>query len=39
MLADRHRTNEIFTLDQRGYKAIVPLTAGFDAFRILPADR
>lgn len=39
VLADRHRTDKIFTLDQRGFRAIVPLTAGFDAFRILPADR
>ena len=39
VLADRHRTNEIFTLDQRDFRAIAPLTRGFDAFRILPADR
>lgn len=39
VLADRHRTNEIFTLDQRDYRAVVPLTPGFEAFRILPADR
>lgn len=39
VLADRHRTNEIFTLDQRDFRVIVPLTANFDAFRILPADR
>lgn len=39
VLADRHRTNAIFTLDQRNFREIVPLTKGFDAFRILPADR
>jgi predicted nucleic acid-binding protein len=38
VLADRHKTNEIFTLDQRDYRAIRPLTRGFGAFRILPAD-
>lgn len=38
VLADRHRTNTIFTLDQRDFRAIVPLS-NFDAFRILPADR
>jgi predicted nucleic acid-binding protein len=39
VLADRHRTNLIFTLDQRDFRAIAPLTTGFDSFRILPADR
>lgn len=39
VLADRHRTNEIFTLDQRDFRAITPLTRSFDAFRILPMDR
>ncbi len=38
VLADRHRTNRIFTLDQRDYRAITPLTPGLDSFRILPAD-
>ncbi len=38
VLADRHRTNKIFTLDQRDFKAIQPVTRGFDAFTILPAD-
>lgn len=38
VLADRHRTNEIFTLDQRDFRAIRPLTKRFDSFRILPAD-
>jgi uncharacterized protein len=38
VLADRYKTNQIFTLDQRDYRAIKPLTRGFAAFRILPAD-
>ena len=38
VLADRYRTDRIFTLDQRDYRAITPLTPGLDAFRILPAD-
>lgn len=38
VLAHRHHTNEIFTLDQRDFRAIVPLTPKFNAFRILPAD-
>jgi uncharacterized protein len=39
VLADRYRTDQIFTLDQRDYRAIEPLTRGFSSFRILPADR
>jgi uncharacterized protein len=38
VLADRYRTNEIFTLDQRDYRAITPLTPGLETFRVLPAD-
>lgn len=38
VLADRYRTNEIFTLDQRDYRAITPLTPGMESFRIIPAD-
>lgn len=38
VLADRYKTDQIFTLDQRDFRAVVPLTAGLDAFRILPAD-
>ncbi len=38
VLADRYRTDRIFTLDQRDFRAITPLTKGFDAFRILPYD-
>ncbi|HCA86655.1 MAG TPA: VapC toxin family PIN domain ribonuclease [Streptomyces sp.] len=38
VLADRYRTDCILTLDQRDYRAIEPLTRGFSAFRILPAD-
>lgn len=37
-LADRYETNRIFTLDQRDLRAIKPLTAGFDAFEVLPFD-
>ncbi|MEU2572952.1 SDR family NAD(P)-dependent oxidoreductase [Streptomyces anulatus] len=36
--ADRYRTDRIFTLDQRDFRAMSPLTPGLDAFRILPAD-
>ncbi|MFD8526999.1 PIN domain-containing protein [Streptosporangium canum] len=39
VLADRYRTNRIFTLDQRDFRAIEPLTHGLTAFHILPADR
>ncbi len=38
ILADRYRTDCIFTLDQRDFRAIEPLTHGLKAFRILPAD-
>ncbi|MGQ4598290.1 PIN domain-containing protein [Nocardia sp. R6R-6] len=38
VLADRYRTDTIFTLDQRDFRTIAPLTRGFDNFRILPAD-
>lgn len=38
VLADRYKTDRIFTLDQRDYRAIEPLTPGLRAFRILPAD-
>ncbi|WP_067470592.1 PIN domain-containing protein [Nocardia amamiensis] len=38
VLADRYRTDTIFTLDQPGYRAIAPLTHGIEHFRILPAD-
>lgn len=38
VLADRYRTNCIFTLDERDFRAIKPLTAGYAAFRLLPAD-
>ncbi|WP_345499067.1 PIN domain-containing protein [Nocardia callitridis] len=37
-LADRYKTDRIFTLDQRDFRAIEPLTPSFRAFRILPAD-
>lgn len=39
VLADRYKTNQVFTLDQRDYRAIRPLTKGFATFRILPADQ
>lgn len=38
VLADRYNTNRVFTLDQRDYRAMTPLTKKFTAFRILPAD-
>jgi predicted nucleic acid-binding protein len=39
VLADRYRTDLVFTLDQRDYRSIKPLTTAFSAFRILPADQ
>lgn len=39
VLADRHKTNRIFTLDLRDFRAIKPLSPQFSAFHILPADR
>ncbi len=38
VLADRYRTDQIFTLDQRDFRSVSPLTKAFKAFRILPAD-
>jgi len=38
VLADRYKTDCIFTLDERDYRAIRPLTKGLSAFRVLPAD-
>lgn len=38
ILADRYKTDRILTLDQRDYRAMKPITAGFHSFRILPAD-
>lgn len=38
VLADRYKTDRIFTLDQRDFRAIKPLTKGFAAFRLLPID-
>jgi len=38
VLADRYRTDRIFTLDRRDFRAITPLTPGLTAFRILPVD-
>ncbi|MFJ9922167.1 hypothetical protein ACIRSF_23040 [Streptomyces rubiginosohelvolus] len=38
VLADRYRTDRIFTLDQRDLGAMSPLTPGLESFRILPAD-
>lgn len=37
-LADKYKTDCIFTLDQRDFRAIEPLTPGFRSFRLLPAD-
>jgi predicted nucleic acid-binding protein len=36
VLADRYRTNRIFTLDERHFRALEPLGGG--AFELLPAD-
>lgn len=38
VLADRYKTDRIFTLDQRDFRAIKPLTKSFDAFRLPPID-
>ncbi|MET8800804.1 PIN domain-containing protein [Nocardia sp. NPDC004568] len=38
-LADKYKTDCIFTLDQRDFRAIEPLTPGLRSFRILPADK
>ncbi|MFI8267452.1 hypothetical protein [Streptomyces rubiginosohelvolus] len=38
VLADRYRTDRIFTLDQRDFRAMSPLAPGLESFRILPAD-
>lgn len=37
-LAHRYRTNEIFTLDQRDFRAVEPPDPRFSHFRLLPAD-
>lgn len=36
VLADRYRTNRIFTLDERHFRALEPLEGG--SFELLPAD-
>lgn len=38
VLADKYKTDCVFTLDQRDFRAIEPLTAGVKSFRILPTD-
>ncbi|MCX0269606.1 PIN domain-containing protein [Nocardia zapadnayensis] len=38
-LADKYKTDCVFTLDQRDFRAIEPLTPGLRSFRILPADK
>jgi uncharacterized protein len=38
ILADRYKTDRILTLDEQDYRAIEPLTAGLDVFRLLPVD-
>lgn len=38
IIADRYETDVIFTLDQRDFRAITPLTRRFTSFRILPGD-
>ncbi|WP_370592640.1 hypothetical protein [Streptomyces sp. NBRC 109706] len=39
VLAHRYRTDRVLTLDRRDFRAITPLTPGFESFRILPTDR
>jgi len=39
VLADRYRTDLIFTLDERDFRSVAPLTPSFSSFRLLPADR
>jgi uncharacterized protein len=39
VLADRYRTNEVLTLDERHFRAMVPLNSQYPAFRLLPMDR
>lgn len=38
ILADRYLTESILTLDRKDFRAVRPLTAGFEAFRVLPDD-
>ncbi len=38
VLADRYKTDRIFTLDQRDFRAVKPLTKSFSAFRLPPID-
>jgi uncharacterized protein len=38
VLAERFDTNEMLTTDQRHFRAIIPLTRRFTAFRLLPFD-
>lgn len=37
-LAAQFRTDNMLTLDQRDFRAIIPLTAAHKAFRVLPDD-
>lgn len=39
VLADRHRTNLLFTLDQRDFRVVRPLGTRYPSFALLPADR
>ena len=38
VLAERHETDLLLTLDQRDFRAVQPLTPRFASFRLLPAD-
>jgi uncharacterized protein len=38
VLADRHQTNLLLTLDQRDYRTVTPLSTRFAAFQLLPMD-
>ena len=38
VLAHRHQTNLLLTLDHRDFRAVKPLSARFTGFHLLPAD-
>ena len=38
VLADRHQTNLLLTLDYRDFRALKPLSPRFADFRLLPSD-
>jgi uncharacterized protein len=38
VLADRHQTNLLLTLDHRDFRAVKPLSPRYASFQLLPAD-